>query len=56
VDSKILRYKRENFRLENNHKYLPEVSLVASKESTAMFNVAGMQQIIPYLAGKKHPL
>lgn len=56
MDSKILRSKREGFRLKNDHKYLPEVSLVASKESTAMFNVAGMQQIIPYLAGKKHPL
>jgi alanyl-tRNA synthetase len=56
MNSKILRSKRENFRLKNNHKYLPEVSLLASKESTAMFNVAGMQQLIPYLAGKKHEL
>jgi len=56
MDSSTLRQKREKFRLKNNHKHLPEVSLVASKESTAMFNVAGMQQLIPYLAGKKHPL
>jgi alanyl-tRNA synthetase len=56
MDSKTLRSKRENFRLKNNHKHLPEVSLIASKESTAMFNVAGMQQLIPYLAGKKHEL
>jgi alanyl-tRNA synthetase len=55
MDSKTLRTKREEFRLKNNHKNLPEVSLVASKESTAMFNVAGMQQLVPYLAGKKHP-
>ncbi len=56
MNSKELRSKRENFRLKNNHKHLPEVSLVASKESTAMFNVAGMQQLIPYLAGKTHSL
>lgn len=54
MDSKTLKTKREQFRLKNNHKHLPEVSLVASKESTAMFNVAWMQQLVPYLAGKKH--
>jgi len=56
VDSKTLRKKREDFRLKNDHKHLPEVSLVAAKESTAMFNVAGMQQLVPYLAGKTHPI
>jgi alanyl-tRNA synthetase len=35
---------------------LPEASLIADKSSTAMFNLAGMQQLIPYLAGKEHPL
>ncbi len=55
MDSKTLRNKRENFRQSNWHKHLPEVSLVAAKESTAMFNVAWMQQLVPYLAGKKHP-
>ena len=54
ISSKELRNKREKFRQSNWHKYLPEVSLVAAKESTAMFNVAGMQQLIPYLAWKKH--
>ena len=56
MDWKTLRQKREQFRLKNDHKYLPEVSLVASKESTAMFNVAWMQQLVPYLAGKTHPV
>ncbi|HKL43771.1 MAG TPA: alanine--tRNA ligase-related protein [Candidatus Absconditabacterales bacterium] len=56
MDSKTLRNKRENFRSKHDHKHLPEVSLVASKESTAMFNVAGMQQLVPYLAGKTHPI
>ena len=56
MDWKTLRQKREQFRLKNDHKYLPEVSLVASKESTAMFNVAWMQQLVPYLAWKTHPV
>ena len=56
MESKLLRDKRRNFWIMNDHNYLPEVSLVSTKESTAMFNVAGMQQLIPYLAGKKHPI
>lgn len=47
---------RNTFRESKQHKYLTEVSLIADKESTAMFNVAGMQQLIPYLMGKPHQL
>ena len=41
---------------ERKHVHLPEASLIADKDSTALFNLAGMQQLIPYLSGKKHPL
>jgi alanyl-tRNA synthetase len=51
-----LRTARSDFWLSKQHKLLPEASLVGGKESTAMFNIAGMQQLIPYLNGKKHPL
>ena len=51
-----LRTARSDFWLSKEHKLLPEASLVGGKESTAMFNIAGMQQLIPYLNGKKHPL
>lgn len=51
-----IRQKREKFWLSKAHTYLPEASLIADKESTALFNVAGMQPLIPYLAGKAHPL
>lgn len=47
---------RNKFRESKQHKHLSEVSLIADKESTAMFNVAGMQQLIPYLMGKPHEL
>ena len=56
LTSSQLREKWKSFWMSKNHAYLPEASLIADKESTALFNVAGMQQLIPYLAGKEHPL
>lgn len=56
ISSQELRKAWNNFRESKQHIHLPEASLVGGKESTAMFTIAGMQQLIPYLAGKKHPL
>ncbi|HBB03815.1 TPA: hypothetical protein DCZ39_02855 [Patescibacteria group bacterium] len=56
ISAKLLRNHRNNFRLSKQHIYLPETSLVGGKESTAMFTIAGMQQLIPYLSGKEHEL
>lgn len=56
LSSQELREHRQKFRENNKHKYLPEASLIADKESTALFNVAGMQQLIPFLVGKEHTL
>lgn len=56
ISSKQLREYWKNFRLSKHHIYLPESSLIGGKESTAMFTIAGMQQLIPYLSGKEHPL
>lgn len=47
---------RNKFWLSKNHTFLPPASLIADKSSTALFNVAGMQPLIPYLAGQEHPL
>ena len=54
--SQEVRKLRKDFRTSQNHKELPEVSLIADKDSTALFNVAGMQPLIPYLMGKEHPM
>lgn len=54
ISSIELRNIWKNFWESKKHRHLPEVSLISSKESTAMFNVAGMQQLIPYLMGKEH--
>jgi alanyl-tRNA synthetase len=51
-----LREIRKEFRISKQHRELSEVSLIADKSSTALFNVAGMQPLIPYLMGKDHPL
>lgn len=45
-----------DFRSSKNHAYLKPSSLVAAKDSTALFTVAWMQQLIPFLMGKVHPL
>jgi alanyl-tRNA synthetase len=56
LTSNQLREKWISFWMSKSHVNLPEASLIADKESTALFNVAGMQPLIPYLAGKEHPL
>lgn len=56
ISSKQLRERWNSFRLSKQHIYLPESSLIGGKESTAMFTIAGMQQLIPYLSGKEHLL
>jgi len=56
ISSKELREHWNRFRLAKKHIYLPESSLIGGKESTAMFTIAGMQQLIPYLSGKEHQL
>lgn len=54
--SQEIRNAWDTFWKEKKHVYLPEASLVGGKSSTAMFTIAGMQQLIPYLAGKPHEL
>lgn len=54
MKSHDIRNKWDMFRQERWHKELIPASLVAAKESTALFNVAWMQQLIPYLMWKAH--
>lgn len=52
-----IRQKRMAFRENKGHKHAKPVSLVADSENkSVLFTVAGMQQFVPYLVGKKHPL
>ncbi len=54
MQSEDIKKQRNTFRQEREHAVLPPASLVAAKDSTALFNVAWMQQLIPYLMGKPH--
>jgi len=39
-----------------NHKKIPSVSLVPKDDPTTLFTGSGMQQLVPYLKGKSHPM
>ncbi|MDB4983950.1 MAG: alanyl-tRNA synthetase, alanyl-tRNA synthetase [Patescibacteria group bacterium] len=38
------------------HAILPSASLVPENDPSVLFNTAGMQPLVPYLMGQKHPL
>ncbi len=54
--SKELRNIWKEFYKERGHVDVGTVSLVSDGSTGVMFNVAGMQPLMPYLLGQKHPL
>ena len=54
--SKELRKTWIEFYKERGHVDVGAVSLVSDGSTGVMFNVAGMQPLMPYLLGEKHPL
>ena len=56
LSSQDIRNLRHKFRESKNHRHSPASPLIADKTSTAMFTVAGMQPLIPYLTGQDHHL
>ncbi len=54
--SNELRNTWKKFYTERGHVDVGAVSLVSDGSTGVMFNVAGMQPLMPYLLGKKHPL
>ncbi len=53
--SKELREKWIKFYEGRGHLNIGAVSLIGDGTTGVMFNVAGMQPLMPYLLGKKHP-
>ena len=51
-----LRTAWKQFYIERGHVDCGAVSLVSDGSTGVMFNVAGMQPLMPYLLGKKHPM
>ena len=40
---------------KNGHKQIPSSPIVPENDPTVLFNTAGMQPLVPYLLGEKHP-
>ena len=44
-----------DFFVSKGHKQIPSAPVVPENDNTVLFNTAGMQPLIPYLKGEKHP-
>ena len=55
LSSKELREQWIKFYEERRHKNIGAVSLIGDGTTGVLFNVAGMQPLMPYLLGKTHP-
>ena len=51
-----LKEKYLNFFASKGHKIIPSAPIIPENDPSVLFNTAGMQPLIPYLLGEKHPL
>ena len=50
-----LRNKYLDFFERHGHKVIPSAPLIPENDPSVLFNTAGMQPLVPYLLGQKHP-
>ncbi len=50
-----IRNKYLKFFEEHGHKVIPSAPLIPENDPSVLFNTAGMQPLVPYLLGEKHP-
>jgi alanyl-tRNA synthetase len=55
MKSSEIRNRFLKFFEEKNHFIIPSSSLVPQNDPSVLFNTAGMQPLVPYLMGEKHP-
>jgi len=55
MTSKEIRQKYLDFFQKNGHAVLPSASLLPENDPTTLFTSSGMQPLVPYLLGEKHP-
>lgn len=56
MTSSEIRKRFISFFERRGHAVLPSASLVPENDPSVLFNTAGMQPLVPYLLGEKHPL
>lgn len=56
LTSHDIRQRFLDFFARRGHAILPSASLVPENDPSVLFNTAGMQPLVPYLMGQKHPL
>ena len=44
-----------SFFTEKGHTQIKSASIIPDNDPTCLFNTAGMQPLVPYLLGDKHP-
>jgi len=55
MTDKELKKKFFDFFITKNHKLIRSSSLIPENDPTVLFTTAGMQPLVPYLIGEKHP-
>jgi alanyl-tRNA synthetase len=55
MQSDEIRSRFLKFFEKRGHKIIPSASLVPLNDPSVLFNTAGMQPLVPYLMGQKHP-
>ena len=56
MQSDEIRSRFLKFFEKRGHKIIPSASLVPENDPSVLFNTAGMQPLVPYLLGQKHPM
>lgn len=55
MDTQTIRKKYLDFFAARDHAVIPSASLVPENDPTTLFTGSGMQPLLPYLLGEKHP-
>ena len=56
LTSAQLRQKYLDFFRSKEHAIIPSAPLIPENDPSVLFNTAGMQPLVPYLLGERHPL